>query len=128
MLEFAGNKYIYFPKVKKDKIKKIRDSENDNAPEAPILKAPNEMNKMEIEKDEISSKLKKYGQQNAKEKKGSNLSDSSDDAYLQVNFKDFNIDLENSKINPLQASNQNAAPDINFKKAIDTNACVVRYI
>lgn len=69
MLEFAGNKYIYFPKVKKDKIKKIRDSENDNAPEAPILKAPNEMNKMEIEKDEISSKLKKYGQQNAKEKK-----------------------------------------------------------
>jgi len=127
MLEFAGNKYIYFPKVKKDKIKKIRDSENDNAPEAPILKAPNEMNKMEIEKDEISSKLKKYGQQNAKEKKGSNLSDSSDDAYLQVNFKDFNIDLENSKINPLQASNQNAAPDINFKKAIDTNACVVRY-
>lgn len=67
------------------------------------------------------------GNKMQKKKKGSNLSDSSDDAYLQVNFKDFNIDLENSKINPLQASNQNAAPDINFKKAIDTNACVVRY-
>ena len=42
MLEFAGNKYIYLPKLKKDKIKKIRESEKDNAPEAPILKVPND--------------------------------------------------------------------------------------
>ena len=33
------------------------------------------------------------------------MSDSSDDAYLSVNFKDFNIDLENSRINPLNQSN-----------------------
>ena len=125
MLEFAGNKYIYLPKLKKDKIKKIRESEKDNAPEAPILKAPQD--KMQIENDEISKKLAKYGQQNMQNKQGSNLSDSSDDAYLQVNFKDFNIDLENSMVNPLQMSNQNAAPNINFKKAIDTNACVIRY-
>ena len=125
MLEFAGNKYIYLPKLKKDKIKKIRESEKDNAPEAPILKVPND--NMQIENDEISKKLAKYGQQNEQNKKGSNLSDNSDDAYLQVNFRDFNIDLENSHINPLEMSNKNAAPDINFKKAIDTNACVIRY-
>ena len=115
MLEFAGNKYIYLPKLKKDKIKKIRESEKDNAPEAPILKVPND--NMQIENDEISKKLAKYGQQNEQNKKGSNLSDNSDDAYLQVNFRDFNIDLENSHINPLEMSNKNAAPDINFKKA-----------
>jgi hypothetical protein len=85
---------------------------------------------MSIESDEISKKLNKYGQQNQNQQKnkGDNASDSSDDAYLSVNFKDFNIDLENSRINPLNMSNQNAAPDISFKKAIDTNACVIRYI
>ena len=127
MLEFAGNKYIYLPKIKKDKIRKIRESEKDNESEAPILMAQKNENKMDIEKDEISQKIKKYGPQDSKQKDESNMSDSSDDAYLQVNFKDFNIDLENSQINPLQESNQNAAPNINFKKAIDTNACVIRY-
>ena len=127
MLEFAGNKYIYLPKIKKDKIRKIRESEKDNESEAPILMAQKNENKMDIEKDEIFQKIKKYGPQDSKPKDESNMSDSSDDAYLKVNFKDFNIDLENSQINPLQESNQNAAPNINFKKAIDTNACVIRY-
>ena len=127
MLEFAGNKYIYLPKIKKDKIRKTRESEKDNESEAPILMAQKNENKMDIEKDEISQKIKKYDPQDSKQKDESNMSDSSDDAYLQVNFKDFNIDLENSQINPLQESNQNAAPNINFKKAIDTNACVIRY-
>ena len=127
MLEFAGNKYIYLPKIKKDKIRKIRESEENNEAEAPVLKVQNNQNKMNVENDEISNKLKKYGQQNQKKEKGSNMSDSSDDAYLSVNFKDFNIDLQNSQVNPLNISNQNAAPDINFKKAIDTNACVIRY-
>ena len=122
MLEFAGNKYIYLPKLKKDKIKKIRDSEQGNEAEAPNLMANNNM-----EVDQIEDKLKKYGPKDNKKEDKSNISDSSDDAYLQVNFKDFNIDLENSQINPLGMSNQNAAPNINFKKAIDTNACVIRY-
>ena len=129
MLEFAGNKYIYLPKIKKAKIKKIRKSEEENEGEAPVLNAPNPIAPMEEEKDDMSKKLEKYGQQNQKQDKDKNdkMSDSSDDAYLSVNFKDFNIDLENSRINPLNQSNQFAAPDINFKKAIDTNACVVRY-
>jgi len=129
MLEFAGNNYIYLSKLKKDKIRKIRESEEGNAPQAPALNAQNNSNKMSIENDEISKKLNKYGQQNQNQQniKEDNASDSSDDAYLSVNFKDFNIDLENSRINPLNMSNQNAAPDISFKKAIDTNACVIRY-
>ena len=129
MLEFAGNNYIYLSKLKKDKIRKIRDSEEGNAPQAPSLNAQNNSNKMSIESDDISKKLNKYGQQNQNQQniKEDNASVSSDDAYLSVNFKDFNIDLENSRINPLNMSNQNAAPDISFKKAIDTNACVIRY-
>ena len=129
MLEFAGNNYIYLPKIKKDKIRKIRQSEEGNAPQAPALNAQSNLNKMSIENDEMSKKLKQYGQlnQNQQKIKDDNASDSSDDAYLSVNFKDFNIDLENSRINPLNMSNQNAAPDISFKKAIDTNACVIRY-
>ena len=129
MLEFAGNNYIYLSKLKKDKIRKIRDSEEGNAPQAPSLNAQNNSNKMSVESDDISKKLNKYGQQNQNQQniKEDNASVSSDDAYLSVNFKDFNIDLENSRINPLNMSNQNAAPDISFKKAIDTNACVIRY-
>ena len=129
MLEFAGNKYIYLSKLKKNKIKKIRESEEGNAPQAPALNAQGNLNKMNIENDEMSKKLKQYGQMNQNQQKGKddNASDSSDDAYLSVNFKNFNIDLENSRINPLNQSNQDAAPDINFKKAIDTNACVIRY-
>ena len=91
MLEFAGNKYIYLPKIKKDKIIKIRESEKDNESEAPILMAQKNENKMDIEKDEISQKIKKYDPQDSKQKDESNMSDSSDDAYLQVNFKDFNF-------------------------------------
>ena len=130
MLEFAGNKYVYLPKLKKDKIKKIRLSESQNEAEAPIINIQNAPKKMEVE-DDISKKLNKYGNQNMNQNKNDkdkdNISDSSDDAYLSVNFKDFNIDLEKSNINPLAMSNSNPAPNINFKKAIDTNACVVRY-
>ena len=131
MLEFAGNKYVYLPKLKKDKIKKIRLYESQNEAEAPIINIQNAPKKMEVEDDNISKKLNKYGNQNMnqniKDKDKDNISDSSDDAYLSVNFKDFNIDLEKSNINPLAMSNSNPAPNINFKKAIDTNACVVRY-
>jgi hypothetical protein len=52
-------------------------------------------------------------------------SEDSDEEYLSVDSNNFNIDLENSKSNiPM---NLNAAPGVKFKKAIDTNACVIRY-
>ena len=40
-MEFAGNKYIYLSKLKKDKIRKIRQSENENKDEAPVPKIEN---------------------------------------------------------------------------------------
>ena len=53
------------------------------------------------------------------------LSQDSDDAYLEVNSNNFNIDLVNSQLNNFPM-NQNAAPGLVFKKAIDTNVCVIR--
>ena len=119
-MEFAGNKYIYLSKMKKEKIKKIRKSEKENEGDAPIpiptAKEP---------KDNISNKLNQFNQGNMMKKPGGSvISDDSDDAYLEVNAKDFNIDLLNSNI---QMNNQQAAPDLKFKKAIDTNVCVIRH-
>ena len=119
-MEFAGNKYIYLSKLKKEKIQKIRKSEKENEGDAPIpiqtAKEP---------KDDISNKLNQFNQGNMMQKQGGSVvSDDSDDAYLEVNAKDFNIDLLNSNI---QINNQQAAPDLKFKKAIDTNVCVIRH-
>ena len=52
-------------------------------------------------------------------------SDDSDVAYLSVDSNNFNIDLVNSNLNILM--NLMAAPGIKFKKAIDTNACVIKF-
>ena len=83
-MEFAGKEYIYLSKQKKEKIKKLRKSEEDNKGESPP---------MSIEKDkDISSKKE--------EKKENEIDlDDSDDAYLSVDSNNFNIDLENSKQN-----------------------------
>ena len=35
-MEFAGKEFIYLPKIKKDKIRKIRKAEEDNKGEAPM--------------------------------------------------------------------------------------------
>ena len=51
-------------------------------------------------------------------------SEDSDDGYITVDSKNFNIDLENSQINP--QTNLNTTGII-FKKPIDTNVCVIRY-
>ena len=74
---------------------------------------------MSIEKDkDISSKKE--------EKKENEIdSDDSDDAYLSVDSNNFNIDLENSNQN--MQMNFMPAPGVKFKKAIDTNVCVIRY-
>ena len=136
-MEFAGNKFIYLSKLKKEKIEKIRKAEEDNKAEAPI---PN------IEpNDNIKNKLDKYKDKNEKKKNGSVLSDDSDNAYIEVNSNNFNIDLVNSRLgnmninknmnigmnnnmgNYQQGNNQQAAPGLVFKKAVDTNVCVIRY-
>ena len=136
-MEFAGNKFIYLSKLKKEKIEKIRKAEEDNKEEAPIpIIEPN---------NNIKNKLDKYKDKNEKKKNGSVLSDDSDDAYIEVNSNNFNIDLVNSSLNDMnmnnnmnmgmnnnmgnyqQGNNQQAAPGLVFKKAVDTNVCVIRY-
>ena len=86
-MEFAGNKYIYLSKLKKEKIQKIRKSEKENEGDAPIpIPTANEP------KDNISNKLNQFNKGNMMQKpSGSVVSDDSDDAYLEVNAKDFNI-------------------------------------
>ena len=135
-MEFAGNNFIYLSKLKKEKIEKIRKAEEDNKEEAPIPK---------IEKEEDIKKME------IDDKNDSVLSDDSDDAYQEVNSNNFNIDLVNSQMGNLNLNNnmnnmnmgmnmnmnmnmnnnmgmnQQAAPGLVFKKAIDTNVCVIRY-
>lgn len=131
-MEFAGNNFIYLSKLKKEKIEKIRKAEEDNKEEAPIpIIEPN---------NNIKNKLDKYKDKNEKKKNGSVLSDDSDDAYIEVNSNNFNIDLVNSRLNDMNmnnnmnmgmnndiGNNQQAAPGLVFKKAVDTNVCVIRY-
>ena len=103
-MEFSGKDYIYLSKIKKEKIKKLKNEENnkENKKEAP----PNLIQPV-IQKDSLNS-------------------EDSDDEYIVVQSNNFNIDLEKSNID--NQSNLNAAPGINFKKAVDTNVCVLRYI
>ena len=51
-------------------------------------------------------------------------SEDSDDGYITVDSKNFNIDLENSQINPQTNLDTTG---IKYKKPIDTNVCVIRY-
>ena len=110
-MEFAGNEFIYLSKLKKEKINKIKKSEEDNKGEAPTI------NQSKETLDNSSQKINKPGLQVD--------SDDSDDSYLSVNSNSFNIDLENSQLN--NQNNFMPAPNIKFKKAIDTNVCVIRY-
>ena len=115
-------------KLKKEKINRIRKSEEDNKGEAPIMKSEKKIDS-EDKKDDISQILNKYNQNLENKNNKSVISEDSDDAYLSVNFNDFNIDLvsNNNMNNMNQQMNQQAAPGLNFKKAIDTNVCVIRY-
>ena len=135
-MEFAGNNFIYLSKLKKEKINRIRKAEEDNKEEAPVPK---------IDKEEVIKKME------IDDKNDSVLSDDSDDAYQEVNSNNFNIDLVNSQMGNMNLNNnmnnmnmgmnmnmnmnmnnnmgmnQQAAPGLVFKKAIDTNVCVIRY-
>ena len=73
--------------MKKEKIQKIRKSEKENEGDAPIP-----IPKEDEPKEDISNKLNQFNQGNMMQKsEGSVISDDSDDAYLEVNAKDFNI-------------------------------------
>ena len=96
-MEFAGNNFIYLSKLKKEKIEKIRKAEEDNKEEAPIpIIEPN---------NNIKNKLDKYKDKNEKKENGSVLSYDSDDAYIEVNSNNFNIDLVNSRLNDMNMNN-----------------------
>ena len=124
-MEFAGNNYIYLSKLKKEKINKIRKTEEENKEGAPIPQIEKKDEKKIEIKDDMKEKLNKFGKNNSDKKKGSVISDDSDDAYLEVNSNNFNIDLVSNQMNA--PMNQNPAPGLVFKKAIDTNVCAIRY-
>jgi len=124
-MDFAGNKYIYLPKLKKDKIKKIRKQEEDNKGDAPILKPIQPIAGTDSNKDDFSKLLNKYKNNDELEKEKTDLSVDSDDGYIQVNSNDFNIDLVKSQQN--NQMNQQAAPGLVFQNAVDTNVCVIRF-
>ena len=63
-MDFAGKDFIYLSKIKKDKVRKIRKSEEDNKGDAPL---PNPI----IASSSIESKLSKYSQNFNKPRKGS---------------------------------------------------------
>ena len=119
-MEFAGKDYIYLSKLKKEKIKKVKKSEENNQKEAPI---PTKQIKEPL--DDLSDKIDKPQENFKINNKNPDDSEDSDDAYLSVDSNNFNIDLVNNNIN--MPMNQMAAPGVKFKKAIDTNVCVIRY-
>ena len=155
-MEFAGKEYIYLSKLKKNKIKILQKSEEDNKEEAPKIeedqkkeedpkvKEDNQEIKEEPEKEdekdemeevndheEISQKLKKYGsKKKARKNSGSDL-ELSDDACLSVCSAGFDKDLEDNDDEEISLDED--APPIPekkgqiFRKEIDTNICQIRY-
>ena len=51
-MEFAGKKYIYLSKLKKDKIKKLREAEKENVDDAPVIKEDEEEDEKEDQKED----------------------------------------------------------------------------
>ena len=117
-MDFAGTDFIYLSKLKKDKIRKLKKSEENNKDKAPPLSQNKEP--LNDKSEYLSSEQISASDNLDKE------SDDSDDAYLSVDSNNFNIDLENPQ-NYNQPMGFMQAPGIKFKKAIDTNVCVFRY-
>ena len=142
-MEFAGKEYIYLSKLKKNKIKKLQKSEEDNKEEAPkikedqkILEEPEkEDEKGELEEvndhEEISQKLEKYSLGKKKRKNSGSDLELSDDACLSVCSAGFDKDLEDNDDEEISLNEE--APPIPekkgqiFRKEIDTNICQIRY-
>ena len=117
-MDFAGTDFIYLSKLKKDKIRKLKKSGENNKDKAPPLTQNKEP--LNDKSEYLSSEQMSASDNLDKE------SDDSDDAYLSVDSNNFNIDLENPQ-NYNQPMGFMQAPGIKFKKAIDTNVCVFRY-
>ena len=124
-MEFAGNDFIYLSKLKKSKIKKkknsfvlkFRNAIKSISQYTNISKAPKTNRKNNNQTDNKSEKTI--------EKNEIDSEDSDKEEYLSVNSKNFDINLENSKEN--NPKNENSAPGTTYRKAIDTNVCVIKY-
>ena len=154
-MEFAGREYIYLSKLKKEKVNKIRKSEEENKEEAPGVKEEDEKEEDKKEEDkkedvkikegnvkidddvdevideDLSKKLEKYSGAKKKRKLSGSL-DLSDDAQLSVCSAEFDRDLEKSDSDI--SVDEEAAPMEKikkngqiFRKEIDTNICVIRF-
>ena len=86
-MDFAGTDFIYLSKLKKDKIRKLKKSEENNKDKAPPLSQNKEP--LNDKSEYLSSEQISASDNLDKE------SDDSDDAYLSVDSNNFNIDLEN---------------------------------
>jgi len=151
-MEFAGKKYIYLSKLKKDKIKKLREAEKENVDDAPVIKEDEEEDEkedkkedkkdeknMEVEEedekedDKISKKLNKYSKEKKKRKNSDGSLDLalSDDANVSVCSAEFDRDMEedsNDSVNEEPAPmNQVKKEGRIYKKEIDTNVCLIKY-
>ena len=155
-MEFAGKEFIYLSKLKKDKIKKLREAEKENVEGAPVIKEEEEedekedkkedkkeedknQNNMELEEedekeeDKISNKLKKYSKSKKKRKNSDGSLDLalSDDANLSVCSAEFDRDMEedsNDSVNEDPAPmNQVKKEGKIYRKEIDTNVCLIKY-
>ena len=142
-MEFAGKDYIYLSKLKKNKIKKLQKSEEDNKEEAPKIKEDQKIieepekedEKGELEEvndhEEISQKLEKYSLGKKKRKNSGSDLELSDDACLSVCSAGFDKDLEDNDDEEISLNEE--APPIPekkgqiFRKEIDTNICQIRY-
>ena len=148
-MEFAGKEYIYLSKLKKNKIKKLQKSEEDNKEEAPKIEEDpkikedqkikedpgKEDEKDELEEvndhEEISQKLEKYSSKKKERKNSGSDMDLSDDACLSVCSAGFDKDLEENDDEEISVDEE--APPIPekkgqiFRKEIDTNICQIRY-
>ena len=148
-MEFAGQEYIYLSKLKKDKIKKLHESEKENEEGAPIIKEEeNEDEKEEdkkedkkeedkkedkMEEDEISEKLNKYSNSKKKRKNSGNSLDLalSDDANLSVCSAEFDRDMEedSNKSEDEEPAPMNKVKKEGkiYRKEIDVNVCLIKY-
>ena len=148
-MEFAGQEYIYLSKLKKDKIKKLRESEKENEEGAPVIKEEEEEDEKEedkkedkkeedkkedkMEEDEISEKLNKYSNSKKKRKNSGNSLDLalSDDANLSVCSAEFDRDMEedSNKSEDEEPAPMNKVKKEGkiYRKEIDVNVCLIKY-
>ena len=135
-MEFAGKEYIYLSKLKKNKIKKIQNAEEENKDEAPkIVEDPEkEDEKDEIEEikdnENIAQKLEKYSSKKNEHKKSGSDLELSDDACLSVCSDGFDRDLEENDENISVDEDAPPIPEKKgkvFKKEIDINICQIKY-